>query len=92
MAIPSNISKQHLLQTIEKIDTEGIPSDGDSQYYDVLYKGKKYPPKVLVSYANIFANGKELGRKTFAGGLGTPCFKLLQEMGLKLSQKKIMLL
>lgn len=79
MAIPENISKEHLLKAIEKIDKDGIPRDGDSQYYDVIYNGIKYPPKVIVSYANIFANGYELDRKTFSGGLGTQCFKLLEE-------------
>lgn len=52
MSIPKNIAKDHLLKAISKIDIEGIPSDGDSRYYDVLYEGKKYPPKLIVSYAN----------------------------------------
>ena len=50
MALPNNIQKEHLLKAIEKIESEGIPSDADSQYYDVKYNGKIYPPKVVVSY------------------------------------------
>ena len=89
MSFLINISKDHLLKAIEKIDTQGIPTDADSQYYDVLYNGKGYPPKVVVSFANLFANGEELDRKTFSGGIDKPAFKLLEENGFKMFQKKI---
>jgi len=85
---PNNISREHLLKAFEKIDNEGIPKDADSQYYDVLYNGKKYPPKVVVSYANIFANGSELDRKSFHGGQNTECFKLLQKNGFEIVKKE----
>jgi len=79
MAIPKNITKIHLLQAIDKIEQEGIPDDGDSQYYDVLYNGRRYPPKLVVSYSNLFANGEIIDRKKFPGGINTQCFKLLEE-------------
>lgn len=87
MAIPKNITKEHLLKAISKIDSEGIPKDGASQYYDVIYNGKKYPPKVIVSYANIFANGEELDRNSFSGGIETQCFKLLEKNHFKIQKK-----
>lgn len=87
MALPNNINKEHLIKAIAKIDVEGIPKDADSQYYNVVYNGKNYPPKVIVSYANIFANGEEINRNSFSGGIGTPCFKLLEENGFKILQK-----
>lgn len=89
MAIPKNITKEHLIKAIEKIDNEGIPKDADSQYYDVLYNGNKYPPKLVVSYANIFANGKEIDRNSFSGGLETQCFKLLEQNGFIIQKKSI---
>jgi len=87
MTIPENITKDHLLQAISKIDEEGIPKNGDSQYYDVIYNGKKYPPKLIVSYANIFANGKALTRRLFDGGMETPCFNLLKTNGFLIESK-----
>lgn len=89
MAIPKNITKEHLLKAIYKIDNEGIPKDGDSQYYDVIYNEKKYPPKLIVSYANFFANGKELDRNSFPGGLETQCFKLLEENNFIIQKKSV---
>src|SRR5690606_7254171 len=88
MSIPKNISSEHLLKAISKIDKEGIPKDGASQYYDVLFNGKIYPPKIIVSYANIFANGTELDRSTFEGGLNTPCFNLLKGNNFEIRVKE----
>ena len=90
MSIPKNITKEHLISAISKIDREGIPNDAGSQYYDVVYNGIKYPPKLIVSYANIFANGKELDRNSFTGGKGTPCFKLIEKEGFTIENKRIM--
>ena len=87
MQFPGNISNEDLLKAIEKIDKEGIPNDAESQYYDVVYAGKHYPPKVVVSFANIFANGYELDRNSFSGGLNTPCFKLLEQHGFTIEKK-----
>ena len=87
MPIPANISKDHLLKAINKINQEGIPAGGDSKYYDVVFNGSKYPPKLVVSYANIFANGKELDRNSFRGGKDTECFKLLEENGFEIKPK-----
>ncbi|MRG44262.1 DUF3578 domain-containing protein [Chitinophaga sp. SYP-B3965] len=89
MSLPKNITKNHLLDAIAKIDKEGIPVNGDSRYYDVIYKGKAYPPKLIVSYANLFANGSILDRDTFEGGLGTECFKLLEMNGFEIMKKNI---
>lgn len=89
MAIPRNIEKEHLLKAIEKIDNEGVPADGDSRYYDVFFNGKIYPPKLVVSYANIFANGSEIDRNSFEGGLKTESFKLLQKNGFIIRNKQL---
>ena len=87
MNIPNNITKEHLLLAITKIDEEGIPKGGDSQYYDVVYNGKKYPPKLIVSYANLFANGEVLNRKLFDGGLDTECFNLMNKYQFEIEKK-----
>lgn len=89
MAIPKNITRDHLLKAIDKIDREGVPPSGDSQYYDVIYNGKKYPPKLIVSYANIFANNQELDRNSFSGGLESQCFKLLKENEFIIQRKSV---
>lgn len=88
MAIPNNITREHLIEAIKKIDAEGIPTDAKSKYYDVIYNEKTYPPKLIVSYANMYANGIILDRDSFGGGIGTPCFKILEENGFTIIKKK----
>ena len=75
--VPDNITKSHILKAIKRFDSEGLPdASSDSQYYDLLYNKKKYPPKVIISFANKFANGKDLDRQTFSGGKSSKSFKL----------------
>ena len=50
--IPTNITQEHFLSAIQKIDSEGIPANAHSSTYDVIYKGKSYPPKLVVSFMN----------------------------------------
>lgn len=88
MEIPKNIKNKHLLAAIEEIDKYGVSKDGKSLYYDVIYNGKKYPPKLVVSLANKFANGVELSRPDFRGGEGTECFKLLRNHGFVIEPKQ----
>lgn len=85
--IPNNIKSKHIVQAINKIEKEGIPAQAHSSSYDVLYKGKRYPPKLVLSYANIFANGVVLDRNEFEGGLNTPCFKILENNGFVIVTK-----
>ena len=89
MPLPTNITKKHIELAIERIDREGIPSRGNSNTYDVLdASGKRYPPKLVVSYANVFANGKELDRRSFEGGEDTEAFRLLERHGYLIVPKK----
>ncbi|RZK10865.1 MAG: DUF3578 domain-containing protein [Flavobacterium sp.] len=87
MAIPQNITRDHLLKAIHKIDTEGIPTDAESQYFDVVFNDKRYPPKLMISYANLFANGEILERSAFTGGKGQPSFRILEQNGFKIENK-----
>lgn len=88
MIIPENITKEHILSAIKKIDSEGVPSYARSSTYDLIYDGKPYPPKLVLSWANIFANGVELDRNSFEGGRNTDCFRLLEKEGFQIIEKK----
>ncbi|MFT6004340.1 MAG: 5-methylcytosine-specific restriction protein B, partial [Bacteroidia bacterium] len=88
--IPENITKEHLLKAIEEIDKEGIRKGRQSSTYDLIYKRKSYPPKLVLSLANKFPNGEELDHNSFLGGQDTPAFKVLQEAGFDIKKKTIM--
>jgi hypothetical protein len=86
--IPGNITRKDLLQAIDRIDKESIPANAHSSTYDVIHEGKPYPPKLVVSWANEFANGEELDRMSFYGGKNTGCFKLLEREGFQIIDKE----
>jgi hypothetical protein len=87
-AVPNNITKEHLLKAIERIDKEGIEKGAHSSTYDVFFEGKRYPPKLVVSWANEFANGEVLDRKFFSGGLKSANFKVLNNAGFEIVEKE----
>lgn len=87
MEIPNNITKGDLQKASDRIISEGIPNNAHSSTYDVLYENELLPAKLIVSYANIYANGKELERTSFKGGKGTECFNLLEKNGFQIIEK-----
>jgi hypothetical protein len=60
MPIPTNIQREHIFQAIIKIMQEGIPDDRFATKYLMYYQDSAYPCKLLISWANIFANGTEI--------------------------------
>ena len=66
--IPENITREHIIQALKEIDIQGYSEKNASRKYDLLYNGKRYPPKVVISLANKFANGPILEFSEFSGG------------------------
>ena len=59
--ISNNITKEHLLSAINEINNYPETRTGRaSSTYDLIYKDIAYPPKLVVSIANKFANGEAL--------------------------------
>lgn len=88
MKLPENIRRERILKAIQKIREEGVPDHAQSSTYDVVYEEERFPPKLVMAYANIFANGEELDRRNFEGGRGTECFRILEENGFRIVEKK----
>lgn len=85
--IPDNIRKEHIEKAIEEIDREGIRKGRHSSTYDLVYNGKTYPPKLIISIANKYANGLELDPNDFGGGKDTEAFKILESNGFTIKEK-----
>jgi len=85
--IPDNIKKEHIEKAIEEIDREGIRKGRHSSTYDLVYNGKTYPPKLIISIANKYANGLELDPNDFGGGKDTEAFKILESNGFTIKEK-----
>ncbi|WP_244906736.1 HNH endonuclease [Neobacillus soli] len=79
MPIPKNINTDHIKKALQKIEREGVPERRESTRFNLLYEGKYYPPKYVISIANIFANGEEYSSTLFNGGFETN--KFLRNLG-----------
>lgn len=66
--IPDSINRTHILRALKKIDSVGIAARRRSTGWDLLFDGKKYPPKYVISLAHIWAGGSELSPDEFHGG------------------------
>lgn len=68
--IPSNITYDHLIQTMRHWRAFGaVPARQRPQKYAVRFHDVLYPVKLLIARANTFANGTLLDINHFSGGV-----------------------
>ncbi len=90
--IPKNIKKNHLLSAINEIEANPELRKGRySSTYDLVYNDISYPPKLVISLANKYANGVELRANEFQGGKDTQAFEILvkNDFDIQLKKEKI---
>ena len=83
--IPSQITREQLIQAAGIIDRNGIPGNRKSTKYNVLVNGKKYPPKYLIAVASKLALGKMISALVYNGGLESNSF--LRDRGFSITNK-----
>ncbi|MCK5536175.1 MAG: EVE domain-containing protein, partial [Bacteroidales bacterium] len=83
--IPKNITKEHIESAIRKIQNTGVTEKRESSKYNLIYEGISYPPKLVISIANQYANEIELDSNDFSGGAETNSF--LEKRGFVVSKK-----
>ncbi|WP_051359871.1 AAA family ATPase [Adhaeribacter aquaticus] len=79
----SGITRQHVLQAIREIDLRH-PELNSSTVYDVVYRGKRYPPLELMRLAYKMANGT--AEWALSAGVATNAY--LERMGFAVVQKR----
>jgi hypothetical protein len=62
MPIPYNIEREHIFQGMLKIHRDGVPAWAGPRRYALADEGIIYPCKLVIAWANIFANDEELDR------------------------------
>ena len=72
--IPRNIIREHVIKALEEIDASTIPPGRQSTKFVLVFEGRRYPPKYVISLANKFVKGEELRPSTFGGGQETNNF------------------
>lgn len=72
--IPTNITRPHVLRAIAHIDRHGVEPGREATRYELVHEERTYPPKYVVSLANLYANGDMLPAPSFSGGMETNHF------------------
>lgn len=83
----NQLEHQQVLRAIERLDIGEPNAFSESTAYDVLYLGKRYPPKRVAGMALTELTGRQFGPDSFKGGLSSPCFRALQRCGFTVVSK-----
>lgn len=87
-AATEGVTDQHVRLALAEIDQDGVPTDAESTGYDLIYEGKRYPPKLVLSLAVKHATGEPLDRAEFSGGEASSAFRLLRRLGFDVGAKE----
>jgi hypothetical protein len=79
------ITKQNILDAIAEIDRDGVPIMRNAKGFDLVYNGKTYPPKYVLSLATKYAIGRELQADEFIGG--EPTNIALRTLGFEITRR-----
>lgn len=87
-SIPDGITEEHIRNAVVDFNTKSVShSFKHSTTYDVIIDGDRYPPKAIVGLAARYILGKPLTPADFGGGLGTKCFRVLNNNGFHIVLK-----
>ena len=83
------VTRSGVERAAKNIDNSGVPKGfSESIEYDVIINGKPYPPKAIIGLAFIESTGLIIEGGRFKGGLGTPCFRTLENFGFEILAKQ----
>ena len=79
----NRVTAEHVWNAVEMLRDTGLDHPfGPSTDYDIITDaGERFPPKAVFGFAASEALGFEVQPKHFSGGIGTPCFRILQAAG-----------
>ncbi|MDC0672065.1 hypothetical protein [Nannocystis radixulma] len=74
MAIPEDITAQHIRLALRHIDEHGVPPRRQATRFALVHRSREYPPKYVLSLAAELGLGRELSPGEFGGGPETNQF------------------
>lgn len=89
MKFTEKLSRDDILSGIRRFESDGPQKFRPSVRYDLLFEGKRYPPKAVVGLAAERLLGRALKPSEFNGGEDTACFRVLRELGFEIVSKNV---
>lgn len=88
-SLPDSLSRDDVLEAIRRFDAGDSHKFADSTGYDLVFDDRRYPPKAIAGLAARVAGVAELGPEDFSGGVGSKCFRILQQAGFEIVDKSL---
>lgn len=87
----SGLTREHILRAAGNYQRLAgvVPTYQDSTIYDLLVEGRRYPPKAILGLAAQELLGYEFPSSNFSGGLKSPCFNILENLGFTIVTKNV---
>jgi len=87
--IPNGITRDDVAKAILDFDAGASHEFAPSTVYDLIFNGKRYPPKAIVGLAARRVSGRTLTPYDFKGGEGSRCFRVLRDLGFEVYAKAV---
>lgn len=88
--IPDSITAEHITAAAMELDRNVDHPFHESTKFDVLIENRRYPPKAILGLAAKLAANVDLTPADFTGGVGSKCFRILNELGFAIVPKSSM--
>jgi putative restriction endonuclease len=87
VGIPNGFTREDVLGAIRRLD-EGVEHGfGPSLKYDLVFEGRRYPPKAVVGIAAERLAGRILTPGDFSGGQDSKSTRILRDLGFSVEPK-----
>jgi 5-methylcytosine-specific restriction protein A len=85
MAVPTGLTRDHVLKAIADLDRGAQHPFGVSRRYDVVFEGRRYSPKAVLGRAILHLSGAQPAPTAFTGGDSTN--EVLRRLGFEIVAK-----
>ncbi|MCC7418660.1 MAG: AAA family ATPase [Planctomycetaceae bacterium] len=86
--IPDGVTRDDVLAAISDLEQGGTSHRfRDSTGYDLLYRGKRFPPKAVLGIAARRITGRILEPNEFSGGEDSKCFAVIRGLDFEIVPK-----
>jgi hypothetical protein len=85
----SFVTREDVQQALNDLDRGVEHPFGPSSTYDLVYEGRRYPPKAVIALAAKTRSGVTLVPEDFPGGEGTAAFDALRRLRFEIVPKEI---
>lgn len=85
----SSVTREDVQKALSDLDRGVEHPFGSSSTYDLIYEGRRYPPKAVIALAAKTHSGVNLVPADFPGGEGTAAFATLRRLGFEVLPKDI---